>query len=142
MRIRAIDVKRGLHVGVPLVLGAAVYAAFGRDVLFLRILHLSRAGLALPPAARWIVQHLPDAAWGYAVGAFVALVWARGARAWRWGWLAAGSAVVAGFEIGQALQVVPGTFDLVDLCVSLGGYWLAVVLLPRWRPQAAGERGT
>jgi hypothetical protein len=63
----------------------------------------------------------PDAAWGWAFGAALAIVW-RG-RAWREkaSWLIVGCVLAVAVEIGQGMRIIPGTFDLVDLfAIGLG----------------------
>jgi glycopeptide antibiotics resistance protein len=65
---------------------------------------------------------------GGAFGASLALVWRR--RRWREKapWLAAGGQLALGAEVGQALGLLRGTFDVLDL-VALGvGYVVGVLL--------------
>ncbi|MFO0673638.1 MAG: hypothetical protein U0235_29140 [Polyangiaceae bacterium] len=67
----------------------------------------------------------PDALWAFAVGGVV-IVLAPPGRA-RLGWLVAGAVLVVGYELGQRLGLVPGTFDGADViaqlvCYPLGAY--------------------
>jgi hypothetical protein len=103
------------HVALPLAGGVAIYA--------------------LRPTT-WIKNHAPDALWGYATGAFVSLVWLGANGRARIFWMIAGLALVAGYELGQAARIVPGTFDVVDLIVSCAAFAVAVLFVQR---KPAGE---
>ena len=85
----------------------------------------------------WLAGSLPDAAWAYASGSSLALVWCgtsdrMGARAW---W-AFGAIVTASLELARAAHLIPGVFDTTDLVTMLLGFGLAVAQL-RSRPQVA-----
>ena len=126
-----------LHVALPLVIGTLAYAAWrSSDVRV--VAWLSRiaprgvaatqgTGAAHVPAM--FVGSLPDAAWAWAFGASLSLVWYG--RTWREkaAWLGAGALIALFAEIGQAIGIVPGTFDVVDLAaIAVGfaiGAWLA-----------------
>jgi hypothetical protein len=126
-----------IHVALPLVIGTLAYAAWrSSDVRVVAWMsRLAPRGVAAAqgtgashvPAI--IAGSLPDAAWAWAFGASLSLVWYG--RAWREkaAWLAAGALVALSAEIGQAFGVVPGTFDVVDLmAIAVGfaaGAWLA-----------------
>ena len=123
----------------PLVLGAFAYFALrGPEI---RLFGWATAiGLAhVVGAIRWlaapirphvpafIAGSLPDAAWAFAFGAALALVWKR-ASVWMW----VGAAVTASLELAQALHLIPGVFDWIDLIAMVGSYFIA------WRICRAG----
>jgi peptidoglycan/LPS O-acetylase OafA/YrhL len=116
------------------VLGVVVYLAFrAPDVPVVAWMPRSvtaacRDTVGRLPLPRVLAGSLPDALWAWAFGASLALVWRR--RSWREKapWLAAGAALALGTELGQALGLMSGTFDVLDL-VALGvGYVLGVIL--------------
>jgi hypothetical protein len=124
-----------LHGAVPLGLGVVIYALFrGPNLVVLRWLaplHLDGplgrahafAAPVRPLLPHWVLYNLPDALWGYTVGATLALTWSRSAAAKsRLSWLVGGLFVVCMFEVAQSLGLVPGTFDWVDLIFSSVGY--------------------
>lgn len=136
-----------LHVVLPLVLGLMVYVVFRRSDLrlfqWMHSLHLDRCvavtRVAFAPirvhTPGWLAGSLPDAAWAYAFGASLALVWRGtsdrlGARAW---W-AIGAVVTATLEVGQAAHLIPGVFDTTDLAMMMIAFGLAVAHL-RSRPR-------
>ncbi len=123
-----------LHVALPLVVGVVAYVAWRdspvRVVTWLPgvVVASLRDTLGRIPLPRAVAGSLPDAAWGWAFGAALAIVW----RASRWRekapWLAAGAALAIGVELGQAAGVVPGTFDWIDLASIAIGYALGATL--------------
>lgn len=136
-----------LHVVAPLAAGVLLYLALRapdiRLFAWMRALSLDPAVAAIralaapvrPHTPGWLAGSAPDGAWAYAFGAALGLMWRgaerrRGARAW----LAAGAAITAFLEIGQAAGVVPGVFDPLDLVFMLGGYALG------WRLPAGRQK--
>jgi hypothetical protein len=142
-----------LHVVGPLAAGVLFYLALRpRDiVLFAWMQHvgLQSAVDALRHAAaplRPLVPHvlggsLPDGAWGYAFGAALGAVW-RGARGTpKLAWLALGLAITAFLELGQAVGIVPGVFDVADLLAMVGGFALGAWLRGRRGARVASPAG-
>jgi len=133
-RSRGGAMRAVLHVLMPLVLGALVYLTLREDTAhFLALLDASWLATALPAkwqgqAPAWVLFQLPDAAWGYALGAALGLVWRHGAPVGRALWLAVGLALTLGLELGQAAALMPGRFDLLDLAVSAVAYCSATVI--------------
>ena len=126
-----------LHVALPLVVGVLVYVAWRetevRVVAWLPRVAAGavRASVGRVPVPRAIAGSLPDAAWGWAFGAALALVW-RG-TAWRKSapWLLAGAALAIGVELGQAAGAIPGTFDWLDLASIALGYAAGALVASR-----------
>jgi hypothetical protein len=128
-----------VHVVVPLAIGTLAYAAWrSSDVRIVswmsriaprgvRALH--DAGPSRAPAL--ILGSLPDAAWAWAFGATLSLVWLG--RPWRAKapWLVAGALLALFAEIGQAIGVIPGTFDAIDLVAIALGYAAGALLAGR-----------
>lgn len=124
----------------PLALGALAYFALrGPEIRLFgwaNAIGLARAvavirSLAAPVRAHvpaFIAGSLPDAAWAFAFGAALALVWKK-ASAWMW----IGAAVTASLELAQAFHLIPGVFDWIDLVAMVASYFIA------WR--AAPLRG-
>ena len=86
-------------IALPLALGAASYAVRS----------------SLPVALR---GHFADGAWGFALGAFVALAWMNEKTAARAAWIAIAASFAAILECLQYAHVVRGVFDPVDLVVQ------------------------
>ena len=134
----AADLVAGaVHVSAPLAMGIGLYALFGKHsacaasvsaapTALAWIRDVAKTTMPLPPS--WLVQNVPDALWGYAVGAFVTAVWARETTWVHWLWTGVAFALVAGFEVGQRAGLVPGTFDPIDLAASICAFVVAVAL--------------
>lgn len=112
-----------------------IYLAFRAPALRLftwaDALGLSAAVAELRAVARdhappdWVLFSLPDALWQLAF-AFTLFRLSRGARAVeRAAWCAAPVAIGLGLELGQAAGAVPGTFDPVDLTLSIAAVGVA-----------------
>ena len=128
-----------LHVALPLLLGLALYLTWrSKDVHVVAFVSrfaprgvdaVHGAGSARVPAL--VMGSLPDALWAWAFGATMALVW-RG-KSWeeKRPWLGAGAFVALFAEVGQALRVIPGTYDHADLVAIAAGYVLGAVVATR-----------
>jgi hypothetical protein len=79
----------------------------------------------------FVLGWLPDALWSFAIAQSVALVWAGGPRSARRAWHVAGFALAVGWELGQLIHLVPGTFDPWDLVASATAYLIAVAVSSR-----------
>jgi hypothetical protein len=100
--VRAVNRKAAVGFGMvalPLALGAASYAV-------------------RPWLPRTLHDHFADGAWGFALGAFVSLVWMDQKRAHRAMWVAAAALLAAGYEGLQYTRIVGGAWDPVDLVVQ------------------------
>ena len=109
--VRAVKKRAVLAVvtiALPLALGAASYVVRAR-------LPLALGG------------HFADGAWGFALGAFVALVWMNERPSVRALWLAIAATFAAAWECLQYAHVVRGVFDPVDLVVQT-----SAVLVAAW----------
>ncbi len=121
------------YVAFPLLVGAAVYLVrgWGAALLPWRRVHLARV----------VLGTLPDAAWAFAIGACVCLLWRNGSRGGKAAWVVMGCALAVGYEAAQGLRLVPGTFDPLDLVTSAAAFAAAVVLLVRTPSSPARTSG-
>ena len=103
-----------LHVALPLTLGAASYV-----VLRARLPLLGAHAALWPTAPALLRDHFADAAWGWALGAFVSALWLGEKAARRAVWIAGAALVAAGVECLQYAHILPGAFDVVDLAVQV-----------------------
>ena len=89
------------------------------------------------PLPGFVRFSLPDALWQYAFGATMLAMW----RGERWHWRKTTFAVApvvlgAGIEIGQALGIVQGVFDPLDLVASVLAGIVAIALHGEIRTRA------
>ena len=67
----------------------------------------------------WIQFSVPNALWVYSLTAFMSLVWSGTDSRTKPFWLSLGLLFGAGTEFGQALNLVPGSFDIIDLSLCV-----------------------
>jgi hypothetical protein len=110
-----------LYVVLPIVFGSAIYLVF-RDSNILIFRLFDALGISLPnrittgSIANPILCSLPDGMWVFAFASWMRLIWGR-----HWFWCNLPVSLALGSEIGQLFQIVPGTFDLLDvLFYSIG----------------------
>ncbi len=125
-----------LHVVLPTAVGATIYLLFRTTSLlvfhWLQTLHL----LPLVMAARqlcseirlpeWLLYSLPDGLWVYAVTSWMILIWSRRPPL---PWLLIGVALGVGGELGQAVGMVSGTYQHLDMIFYLLGFFTACLQL-------------
>ena len=85
----------------------------------------------IPLAPPWLVNHLADGTWAYALAAFVELTWSSGPPLARTVWLVVAFAAVIAAELAQLLHAIPGTFDFTDLVVMGACFCMASWLTRR-----------
>ena len=111
-----------MHIALPLVLGGLIYLSWRSPSLLMfqwaNSLRLDGAVAALRTGAApfeasvpgWVQNSVPDGLWVYAYTAFLGRIWRD-----RSPWLALPAALALGGELGQAVGLVPGVFDVVDV---------------------------
>jgi len=83
---------------------------------------------SLPSFVRFSV---PDGLWAFAFTRAMVLVWSGTWSRKSAPWILLAPVVAIGSELGQAMHVVPGTFDIVDLVVVTLGSALALARVRR-----------
>jgi hypothetical protein len=109
-----------LHVVLPLVLGAASYVVLRSSVPL-----LGPHAPLWPGAPAVVRDHFADAAWAWALGAFVSTMWRGERAARRLAWTAGAALVAVLVECLQYAHVFRGVFDPVDLAVEVGAVVIA-----------------
>lgn len=147
---------RALAVHAPSVLavgiGATIYLLWRSETLLVfdlvRSLELgaelawARERVASFAAPAWLLTSAPDGLYAFALSWSLSASWSSEAAdmPWRRVWMAVALLLTIGSECAQAVSVVPGAFDVLDLAFyALGGalgwraapVWLAFVTLRR-----------
>jgi hypothetical protein len=116
-----------LHVLVPLLVGGSIYIVWRAETLqmfrWFELAHLTGPLYTLRemyggqsgwlPA--WMLYSIPDAAWVYSFSMYFGLLWLDSNPRAAFSLAAAGPILGIGAEFGQALRIVPGTFDPADV---------------------------
>ncbi len=114
------------HVALPMAAGVLVYVGF-RSVLPTSLAWLPRFGFLRGALPDRVVGVLPDAAWAYALGACLALLWGSSKTWVARAWMLTAPVIAALWELGQRAGIVPGFFDPLDLVFSVVAALAAVV---------------
>jgi hypothetical protein len=127
-----------LRVLVPLILGGMIYGFF-RDphLLALELIDdnalssfirdLQQASMPIVEVLPyWFSQSVPDALWCYACMSFILILWRESPPLYKHFWLCIAVILALGFEAGQFLKVVPGTFCVNDLLFSVVAILIAL----------------
>lgn len=87
---------------------------------------IMRPACSLPP---WALYTLPDGLWSFAFATIMARIWWHESNRLQRGiWLATIPLVGVGYEAGQAIGIVAGTFSWMDLSFSILGIALGFFL--------------
>ncbi len=128
-----------LHVMLPLLIGGGIYIGFRSEslLLFQWIEHLGGIHLVTELRAltteislpNWVIYSLPDALWLYAFTYSILLIWEKQMHQISLGWLAIVFILGIGNELGQFYGIIPGTFDPIDLGLSILALFIPLMLL-------------
>ncbi|AFU69427.1 hypothetical protein P700755_002686 [Psychroflexus torquis ATCC 700755] len=127
--------KRQLFFGhlLTLFIGGLIYVAFRTDSL-LMFKWFSAASIDTPielirgmtltaknSLPDWFLFSLPDGLWIFSYTSLVLLIWRNKINRENFFWIAIIPILIILSELGQLFNIVPGTFDLIDvLLYSLG----------------------
>jgi len=104
-------------------------------------LHDARESVATTVAQlpAWVTFSLPDALWAFALMRVFCIIWKDRLTRESAPWLFGAAVIAVGSELGQALSVVPGTFDPIDLVFLFIGViaGVAPALRMSWRESDA-----
>jgi hypothetical protein len=64
--------------------------------------------------------------WAYACISLILIYWREGPFSYRAFWIGIAIVLALGFEVGQLLNIVPGTFCVYDLMFSIAAIGLAL----------------
>ena len=116
----------GVFVILPIIVGVAIYvgwratslAVFDWMAVCCIPTDVFRPAIGLPQS---LLYSLPDACWVFAGTSWMHLIWHR-----MHPWVFIFLILAIGAEVGQALCIVPGVFDWIDIVFYIGGFLLAL----------------
>ena len=125
-----LSLKIIIHVLFPLLLGGTIYIGFRNSTLLLftwadhfdllylveKIRNELEAYKQYFP--QWFIYSFPNGAWVWSMTSLYTLIWKRLSLPHSYVWITMGLFLALFGEFGQALHLIPGTFDVVDiLCI-------------------------
>jgi hypothetical protein len=139
MRARATNVAASILL---LAVGSLIYALWrSHSLLMFRwfdavgigpLIDRSRGYVHFIHVADWIRYSLPDALWASSGVFLFSAIWTGSRSPVRHFWICIAPCLAIGGELAQAVHLIPGTFDLVDLatCALLSGASVALTCRP------------
>ena len=128
-----------LHVAIPLLVGGFIYIAFRSNTLemfrWFEAINLSGVINQIRESSKpvrkhipvWVFNSLPDGLWVYSYSSTYILYFRD--KSWKNNyWLLFPLLFGSVAEIAQALNLVAGTFDYLDLIFCLSGSLLSIIL--------------
>lgn len=133
--------KLFLHSFFPLIVGGVIYLFIHPSIFFLHAIatklqiiesvYIIREA-ALPFYSNLpsiIVYNLPDGLWVYSFTSAILFVWNYQLNRWSIPFCLLPVFIGIGSEIGQFINLIPGTFDILDVIFYLFGFLLSVTIL-------------
>lgn len=128
-----------LHIVLPLLIGGGIYIGFRSESLLLfqwieytggiHLVSELRSFTTNIPLPDWVLYSLPDALWLYAFTYSILLIWGKQINRLSLGCLGIVFILGIGHEVGQFYGMIAGTFDPVDLGLSMLALLIPLVLL-------------
>ena len=128
-----------LHIILPLLIGGGIYIGFRSEslLLFQWIEYIGGINLVLELRSLvtdislpdWILYSLPDALWLYAFAYSILLIWNKQISRTSLACLAIVFIIGIGHELGQFYGIISGTFDPLDLVLSILALLLPLIIL-------------
>lgn len=120
-------INSGILIFLPILFGGLIYVLFRSTKLLMfrwfefvgimpLILHLRIHHVTLPG---WVLFSLPDALWVYSLTLFVGILWYNGNKKRLLIIFLFSLACGAGTECAQYFHLIPGYFDIIDLCFQI-----------------------
>lgn len=140
--MHSMSIRVFTHTLFPILIGGLIYLGF-RDkslTMFNWVNHIglndaissfrqecSVYKLEIP---NWVVYSLPDGLWTYSFTSSICLIWEKKNKIY---WMFFPFIIGVGLEVLQFFNIVSGTFDIVDLAVSLIAFVLSILILKSYK---------
>ena len=118
------------HIIIPMLIGGFIYILFREDNLLMfnwfnslgmknLIDFFQEHTLLKNLIPNWIKFSLPDGIWIYSLTSLMLIIWYKDSSKTKYIWLLIGPILGISAELGQLINIVPGTFDNTDLIFCL-----------------------
>ena len=118
------------HLIIPMLIGGFIYILFREDNLLMfnwfnslgmkNLIDFFREHtLSINLIPNWIKFSLPDGIWIYSLTSLMLIIWYKDSSKTKYIWLLIGPILGISAELGQLINIVPGTFDNTDLIFCL-----------------------
>jgi len=134
---------------LALLAGGMIYLLWRKDTLLmfawvdafglLDPLGAVRHGVSAFSLPHWVVFSLPNALWLFSGLLILDAIWGSHRSVSRLLWSAALGLIAVGAEAGQALRVLPGTFDWQDVALMALAGFCAILFIATAKQQEGGQ---
>ena len=128
-----------LHVIIPMIIGGFIYIIFREENLLMfswfnslgagNLIDFLRFHFSKYHIPHWIVFNYPDGVWIYSFVSLMLIIWSKIKSNTKFIWLIIVPILGICAEIGQYINLVPGTYDQIDLIFCLMGSLLPFILI-------------
>ena len=118
-----------IHVLIPMLIGGFIYILFrNQNLLMFRwfeflgldnIIKYYRGVIDHNMIPFWIKYSLPDGVWVYSLTSLMLIIWYNHTGKLKYFWIFFGPFFGLFLEFGQLVNIVPGTYDNMDLTLTL-----------------------
>ena len=124
-----------IHVIIPVLIGGFIYILFRENNLLMFSWfeslgldsitnYLRNNYLFNNQIPEWIIYSLPDGIWIYSFTSLMLIIWYRDSNKIKYYWLLIGPILGVSAEICQLIEIIPGTYDNLDLAFCICGSFI------------------
>jgi len=77
----------------------------------------------------WVLYNLPDFLWAYSYSLFIIYMWGFERNLENIIWLSTIPVLTLGYEISQYFNLLPGTFDILDIIFTIGAILASIITI-------------
>ena len=77
----------------------------------------------------WVLYNLPDFLWAYSYSLFIISMWGFDRKLENIVWLSTIPLLTLGHEISQYFNLLPGTFDILDIIFTIGAILASIITI-------------
>lgn len=77
----------------------------------------------------WVLYNLPDFLWAYSYSLFIISMWGFERNLESIIWLSTIPVLTLGYEISQYFNLLPGTFDILDIIFTIGAILASIITM-------------
>ena len=139
------------HVLIPMIIGGFIYIIFREKNLLMfnwfnfvgceNLVDFLRYNFSKYYIPNWLLFNYPDGIWIYSFVSFMLIIWNGVKSNTKFVWLAIAPILGISAEIGQYINIIPGTYDKFDLMFCLLGSLLPFIFIKQMEEKSS-DTGT
>lgn len=93
------------------------------------IIDILRENMVSHSYPSWVLYNLPDFLWAYSYSLFIISMWGFKMNLESIIWLSTIPVLTLGYEISQYFNLLPGTFDILDIIFTIGAILASIITI-------------